>query len=45
MYLLSKAGVTDVDVLCAAVLHGTIEDNDTDQMDSVMECGYGPEMF
>jgi len=29
--LLNDAGITDVDILCAAVLHDTIEDTDTTQ--------------
>lgn len=29
MYLLSECGVTDIDTLCAAVLHDTIEDTKT----------------
>lgn len=29
IYLLSETGVTDIDTLCAAILHDTIEDTNT----------------
>ena len=39
MNLLAQAGVTDVDILCAAVLHDTIEDTQTTVYELLAEFG------